>query len=88
MGGLIMKIIKTDNLDRDYMSDILIAESCNAKYTDCILDALNAKYGDEFFFSVQDDQKPVLSENTSRVYFPGKKPYIATKIIKKYKKKE
>jgi len=54
-----MKIIKVDNFNRDYMKDVLIAESVRPYYIKSIVQALNDKYSgedsDDYFRSVEDD---------------------------------
>lgn len=57
-----MKIINTDNYDRDNHSDILIAENITSvTFAKFIADSLNQKYGGEnssnFFKAVEDDYK-------------------------------
>jgi len=56
-----MKIIKTDNFDRDCISDVLIAENVNEYYGKFITGVLNKKYSGEhspdFYRLVQDDYK-------------------------------
>lgn len=58
-----MKIISTDNFDREIYSDLLIAENIRIKeYADIMCKALNDKfcnndYADRFYKAVEDDYK-------------------------------
>ena len=56
-----MKIIKTDNFDRDYISDLLIAENVNKGFAECLVEQLNNTYSGcnspDFFKLVPDDYK-------------------------------
>ena len=58
-----MKIISTDNFDREIYSDLLIAENIRIKeYADIMCKALNDKfsnndYADRFYKVVEDDYK-------------------------------
>lgn len=56
-----MKIIQTDNFDRDYISDRLIAENVNEHFGKFLTKALNEKYGGsdspEYYKLVPDDYK-------------------------------
>jgi len=56
-----MKIIKTDNFDRDYVSDKLVCENVNQYYGKHIVDFLNNKFsGDnssDFYKLVEDGQE-------------------------------
>ena len=56
-----MKIISVDNFDRDNVSDQLIADNVSEYYGAVMVQALNAKYGDDhsdwFFHIVPDDYK-------------------------------
>lgn len=56
-----MKIIKTDNFDRENRPDVLIAESVHPYYAASIAELLNKRYSgsvpDDYFMSVADDYK-------------------------------
>ena len=56
-----MKIIEVDNLNRDYIADILIAENVHHHYGRTIVEALNEKYSgpdsEQFFKLVKDDYR-------------------------------
>ncbi|RXZ78039.1 hypothetical protein EBB07_28700 [Paenibacillaceae bacterium] len=56
-----MKIIKTDNYDRDSVADILIAENINTYYGEKMVDLLNDKFSGEgssdFYKLVEDNYK-------------------------------
>lgn len=56
-----MKIIITDDFDRDHVPDRLIAENVNRYYANCIIEALNNRFGGEksrnFFKVVEDTYK-------------------------------
>jgi hypothetical protein len=57
-----MKIIATDNLDRDDHADKLIAENVDSIYAGTIVNALNAKYSGEhapLFFTAVNDNYPL-----------------------------
>ena len=50
-----MKIIQTDNFERDTVSDILIAKDISENFANIIVDALNTKYSSDYspmFFKV------------------------------------
>ena len=50
-----MKLIARDNFNRDYISDILIAENVNEHYGKLIMKALNTNYSDKYIDLVEDD---------------------------------
>lgn len=56
-----MKIILTDNYDRDDVGDVLLAENINLYWGRIIVDILNAKFGGEnsatYFLMVTDSHK-------------------------------
>lgn len=61
-----MKIIKVDNFDRDFATDVLIAESIHPSYVQTIVQSLNDRFGgthsQEYFQSVSDDYKLIIFE--------------------------
>lgn len=54
-----MKIVQVDNFDRDYVSDILIAENANEHFGEFLTKVLNEKYSSdyspEYYRLVSDD---------------------------------
>lgn len=56
-----MKIVKVDNFDRDYISDVLIADNVNVPYEEFLTKALNESYSSKtspnYFRLVADDYK-------------------------------
>ena len=56
-----MKIIAVDNLARDYVADVLVAEKVNPVWADIIVDVLNinqsGEYAELYFKAVPDDHK-------------------------------
>lgn len=56
-----MKIICTDNFDRETVSDTLVCENINLEYGNAIVEFLNDKFSgdylDNFFQLVEDDHK-------------------------------
>jgi len=58
-----MKIIGTDNYDRDYISDKLIAENVSEFWAKRIVEFMNEKYCDDTFYKVvEDDQELFIYE--------------------------
>ena len=53
-----MKIIRVDNFDRDYVSDVLIAKDVTEIYGKLIVKLLNSHEGErsQYFYRVVDDQ--------------------------------
>ena len=56
-----MKIVQVDNFDRDYISDVLIAENVNEHFGEFLVGVLNDKYSSnncpEYYRLVPDDYK-------------------------------
>ena len=55
-----MKIVQIDNFDRDYISDVLIAENVNEYFGKLIVDFLNSRESDtseRYFILRQDSYK-------------------------------
>lgn len=56
-----MKIVKVDNLGRETVSDVLVAENVPTSYSETIAEALNLKHGGplsyNYFKAVDDDYK-------------------------------
>jgi hypothetical protein len=50
-----MKIIIRDNYGRESVADKLVAENVNKNYADFIADKLNGYFGDDDYFSVEQD---------------------------------
>ncbi len=61
-----MKIIRTDNFDRDYESDSLVAENVNEFFAKLIAELLNEYTG----VNSQDYFKAVCSDHKLYVYEP------------------
>lgn len=60
-----MKVIKTDNFDRNYIPDSLICENCtdyNAKFIAEALNKMCNPNGSDYFRAVHDDYKMKLPE--------------------------
>lgn len=58
--GIKMKIIRSDNFNRDYISDALIAENVNEYYGNLIVKLLNTHEGEDsldFYKVVADEYK-------------------------------
>jgi len=58
-----MKIVATDNFDRETVDDVLVCENVNAHYGDVIVEALNARIGDygPWFYKVVPDDYQLRS---------------------------
>lgn len=60
-GGGVMKIIGVDNLARESVADVLVAENVSEFYAETMVDALNKRfchdYGGLFFKLVPDDYR-------------------------------
>jgi hypothetical protein len=52
-----MKIIAVDNLNRDEVSDILIAENVHKGYGELLVDLLNKRSSSRYFKLVEDNYK-------------------------------
>lgn len=61
-----MKIIQTDNFDRESVSDVLVAENVHNFYAAKITEFLNGVYGGDnspfYFCAVEDDHKLYVFE--------------------------
>lgn len=62
-----MKIIRKDNFDREYVDDLVIAENIDKIYGKVIVDFLNKKFSGPtasiFFFLAPNDYKPYKFEH-------------------------